>query len=87
MSTSSMPLTVFDVKGVPSTRRERIETAVVAGAKHLKEPYEGWITVDPVHGGVRVLITGAHGFEREVGFAMDEEPAVISQFVRATLDD
>jgi hypothetical protein len=40
-----MPLTVFDVKGVPGTRRERIETAVVAGANHLKDPYEGWITV------------------------------------------
>jgi hypothetical protein len=30
-----MPITVFDVKGIPGTRRERIETAVVAGAKHL----------------------------------------------------
>ena len=82
-----MPLTIFDVKGVPGTRRERIETAVVAGAKHLKEPYEGWITVDPVRGGVRLLITGAHGFQREVGFAMDEEPGLITERVRATLDE
>jgi hypothetical protein len=82
-----MPLTVFEVKGVPGTRRERIETAVVAGAKHLKEPYEGWIAVDPVRGGVRLLITGAHGFQREVGFAMDEEPAVVTQMVRSTLDE
>ena len=70
-----------------TTLRERIETAVVAGAKHLKEPYEGWISVDPVCGGVRLLITGAHGFQREVGFAIDEVPAVISQLVRATLDE
>jgi hypothetical protein len=68
-----MPLTIFDVNGVPGTRRERIETAIVAGAKHLKDPYEGWITVDPIRGGVRLLITGAHGFQREVGFALDEE--------------
>jgi hypothetical protein len=27
-----MPLTVFDIKGVPGHRRERIEAAVVAGA-------------------------------------------------------
>ena len=67
-----MPLTIFDVKGVPGTRRERIETAVVAGAKHLNEPYEGWIAVDPVRGGVRLLITGAHGFQREVAFVIDE---------------
>jgi len=82
-----MPLTIFDVKGVPGARRERIETAVVAGAKHLTEPYEGWIAVDPFRGGVRLLITGAQGFQREVGFPMDEEPAVITQLVRATLDE
>lgn len=82
-----MPLTIFDVKGVPGTRRERIETAVVAGAKHLKEPYEGWIAADPFRGGVRLLITGAHGFQREVGFAIDEEPAVITDRVRATFEE
>jgi hypothetical protein len=37
--------------------------------------------------GVRLLITGAHGFQREVTFAMDEEPAVITERVRATLDE
>jgi poly(3-hydroxybutyrate) depolymerase len=29
-----MPLTVFDIKGVPGTRRERIEAAVVAGGSY-----------------------------------------------------
>jgi hypothetical protein len=82
-----MPLTIFDVKGVPGNRRERIEAAVVAGARHLAGPYEGWIAKDLLGGGVRVLITGAHGFQREVGFALDEEPAVITQRVRATLDE
>ena len=28
----AMPLTVFDIKGVPGSRRERIEAAVVAAA-------------------------------------------------------
>jgi len=28
-----MPLTIFDVKGGPGTRRERIETAVVASVR------------------------------------------------------
>ena len=41
----------------------------------------------PPRGGVRLLVTGAHGFQREVGFAMDEEPAVITGRVRATLDE
>ena len=53
-----MPLTVFDINGVPSTRRERIEQAVVAAGKHLREPYEAWISTDPFRGGVRVMITG-----------------------------
>jgi hypothetical protein len=30
-----MPITVFDVKGVFGHRRERIEAAIVAGAKHV----------------------------------------------------
>jgi len=34
-----------------------------------------------------LLITGAHGFQREVGFATDEHPAVITQRVRETLDE
>ena len=82
-----MPLTIFDMKGLPGNRRERIEAAVLAGAKHLRDPYEGWIAVDPFRGGVRLLITGAHGFQREVGFAIDEEAGVITQRVRATLDE
>jgi hypothetical protein len=29
-----MPLTVFDIKGIPGNRRERIEAAVIAGGRH-----------------------------------------------------
>ena len=42
-----MPLTVFDTKGIPAIRRERIVTAVEAGGKHIQKPYEAWITTDP----------------------------------------
>jgi hypothetical protein len=31
-----MPLTGFDVKGIPGHRRERIEAAVAAGGKHTR---------------------------------------------------
>ena len=82
-----MPLLVFDAKGIPATRRERIENAVVAAGKHLRESYEAWITADPFRGGVRVLITGPQGFERSVQFAIDEEPVEITERVRATLDE
>ena len=53
-----MPLTVFDIKGVPGNRRERIEAAVVAGGRYARGPHEAWIAADPFEGGFRVLITG-----------------------------
>jgi hypothetical protein len=59
---------------------------VEAGGKHIGAPYEAWIAADPRRGDVRVLLTGPHGFERAVQFAADEEPAVITERVRATLD-
>jgi hypothetical protein len=31
-----MPLTVFDIKGVPGHRREHIEAVVVTGGKHTE---------------------------------------------------
>jgi hypothetical protein len=36
---------------------------------------------------VRVIITGAQGFHRQVAFAADEEPAASTEMVRTTLDD
>jgi hypothetical protein len=52
-----------------------------------KSKYEGWIAADPFHGGVRVVITGPEGFERAVLFAFDEDPAVITERVRETIDE
>ena len=83
---AQVPLLIFNTKGVPATRRERIEAAVEAGGKHMKESYEAWIATDPFRRGVRVVITGPQGFERTVQFAMDEEPYEITERVRVTLD-
>ena len=66
----SMPLTVFDCKGIFATGRERIEAAVEAAAgQRLAQPYESWTAVDRLPGGVRLLNTGPQGFERTVAFA------------------
>ena len=83
----AMPLTVFDIKGLPASRRERIEAAVVAGGRHARGPHEAWIAADPFKGGFRVLITGPQGFERSVVFALDDDPAAIAERVRETLED
>jgi hypothetical protein len=34
-----------------------------------------------------VLITGPHGFERTVAFALDDDPAAISERVRETVEE
>ena len=81
-----MPLTVFDIKGLPGHRRERIEAAVVAGGKQAEGPHEAWIAAGPFKRGFRVLVTGPQGFERTVTFAIDEDPSVIAVRGRETLD-
>ena len=83
----AMPLTVFDVKGIPGSRHERFEAAVVAGGRHASGPHEAWIAADPFNGGFRVLITGPQGCERIVAFALEEDPAVIAERVRETLEE
>ena len=81
-----MPITVFGVKGVPGIRRELIEAAVVAGGRQARGPHEAWIAADPFKGGIRVLITGPNGFERTLTLALDDDPAVIAERVRETLE-
>ena len=82
-----MLLSVFDVKGVPGNQRECIEAAVVAGGRHVSGPHEAWIAADRFKGGFPVLITGPQGFERTVVFAVDDDPAGISERVRVALDE
>jgi hypothetical protein len=60
--------------------------AVVAGGRHVSGPHEAWIAVDP-RGTVRVLMTGPDGFERSVGFGPDEDAALITEMVRASLEE
>jgi hypothetical protein len=54
-----MPLTVFDIKGIPGHRGERIEAAVVAHGRHASGPHEAWIAADVFRDGAIVLIRAA----------------------------
>ena len=60
---------------------------MIAGGKSVSGPHEAWIAADPFKGGFRVLITGRHGFERTVVFAIDDDPAAVAERVRETLAD
>jgi hypothetical protein len=82
-----VPITVFECKGISATRRERVQTAVEAGGRHVTAPHEAWIAADPFRGGVKVLITGPQGFERTVFFTANEDTSVIAERVRETLDE
>jgi hypothetical protein len=82
-----MPITVFETRGIPATRRERIQAAVESGGKHVAGAREAWIAADAFRGGFKVLITGPHGFERTLVCALDDAPAVISERFRETLDE
>ena len=82
-----MPITVFDIKGVPGHRRERIEAAVVALGKNARGPHEAWIAADPFKNGFRVLITGPQRSEHAVVLALDDHPAVITERVRETMEE
>src|ERR1039457_6798698 len=81
-----MPRTVFDSKGIPASRRARIEGAVVAAGRNLSQPYEAWIAADLPRGAVRVMITGPEGFDRTVTFDIADDPAVIAERVRETME-
>jgi hypothetical protein len=41
----------------------------------------------PVQSRISLLITGPHGFERTVTFAINDDPAVIAERVRETLEE
>ena len=58
-----------------------------SGGKHVAGAHEAWIAADPFRGGLKVLITGPNGFERTVLFAANDDPAVISERIRETLDE
>jgi hypothetical protein len=59
----------------------------VAGGKNVSGPHEAFIAADPFRAGVKVLMTGAHGLERMVTFALEEDPVLIAERVRETLEE
>jgi hypothetical protein len=63
----------------------RVEAAAATGGRHASGPHEAWIAADPFNGGFRVL--SPNGFERTVTFAIEDDPAVIAERVRETLEE
>ena len=71
----------------PSLPARADRGAVVAAGRNLSQPYEAWIAADIPRGAVRVMITGPQGFDRTVTFDLAEDPAVITQRIRETIED
>jgi hypothetical protein len=80
-----MPITIFDVKGIAAQRRERVEAAVMAGGKTTSGAHEAWIVADSLGGSIKVRITGPEAFDRCVAVPIDEDPVIIAERVRETL--
>ena len=59
---------------------------MVAGGRSVSAPHEAWVSAVP-GGRVKVLLTGPFGFQRQVIFPLAEEPGVIAELVRRTLED
>jgi hypothetical protein len=72
-----VPITVFDAKGIPATRREGMEAARVAAGRHVSAPHEAWIAGRPAARRVQGPYKGPHGLERSISLALDEEPVLI----------
>jgi hypothetical protein len=70
-----VPITVFNITGIPATQREAIQAAVEAAGRRLSAPHEAWISAAPLSGCIKVVVTGAHGLERSVSFAVERIPA------------
>jgi hypothetical protein len=56
-------------------------------AGHASGLHQAWIAADLSTGGVKLLITGPQGLERTLTFAVDDDPAVIAERVRETMED
>jgi hypothetical protein len=71
--------------GVAASRAHR--SGRLRGWETHPNTSEAWISADPFKRGFRVLITGSHGFERSVMFALDDDPGVIGVRIRETLKE
>ena len=80
-----MPITLFDVKGIPLNSASASKRSVVTGGEHVSVPHEAFISADPFGAGVKVLIT-VHGLEGTVTFTLDEDPVLIAGRAREALD-
>jgi hypothetical protein len=76
-----------EMNRAPPERRSQFAWVVVASGKHVNRPARGGNRGRRVHGGVKVLITEPHGFDRTVTFALDDDPAIIAERVRETMEE
>jgi len=81
-----MPLSVFQMTGVPYQRRERLETALKIAGSHTATHYIAWVAAGPFSGGFKVVITGP-GFQREARFGDYDDLDAIREGVKATIED
>ncbi|GEM_PF-1625041 len=78
-------ITVVDVKGVPSHRRDCVEAAITAAGSILSEDHEAWVVPARRPPAYSVRITGPRGFYREIRFGGPETEAEIADTIRQAI--
>jgi hypothetical protein len=78
-------ITVVEVKGVPSHRRDSVEAAIAAAGSVLSEDHEAWVVPARRPPAYNVRITGPRGFYREVRFGGPETEAEIAASIRTAI--
>ena len=85
-TTQTQPgLTVTDVKGVPSSRRQSVAEAVIAAGSSLADAHEAWVVPARKPPAFSVRIVGPRGFYREVQFSGAETAADIEHRIRTAV--
>lgn len=78
-------ITVVDLKGVPTHRRDCVEAAIAAAGSSLLEEHEAWVVPARRPPAYNVRITGPRGFYREIRFGGPETEAEIAASIRSAI--
>jgi len=78
-------ITVVEMKGVPSHRRDCVEAAILEAGSFLVEDHEAWVVPARRPPAYNVRITGPRGFYREVRFGGPESEAEIAAIIRQAM--
>ena len=80
-----MPILVFEISGVPTNRRQRLQETITAVGERLRGVHEAWVVRSQAGDGFCIRITGPGGFFRQAEFSEEETDAEVGEHIRQAL--